>query len=115
MEFPIETDNGGLLTPVLIGELTGHITGNEPRLEQDFESSGACDCNYSIPGIARFRANIYKEGGRRAMVMRRLPSKIPTFEDMSAPPVFNEIVKEKNGVVFVTGATGNGKTTTLAR
>ncbi len=52
--------------------------------------------------------------GRFAMVMRKLQSDVPTFADLALPPIFHEIIKEKNGIVFVMGATGAGKTTTLA-
>src|SRR6202022_4270520 len=72
------------------------------------------DCSYALKDIARFRVNIFKQNGRTALVMRKLPSEIPTIEKLGLSPVFHEIIKEKNGIIFVTGATGSGKTTTLA-
>ncbi len=85
-----------------------------PRLRADFDEHGSCDLSYALGDQARFRVNIYKQNGHRAIVMRRLQSKIPTLSDMGLPPIFHEMVKEKNGIVFVTGGTGTGKTTTLA-
>jgi twitching motility protein PilT len=70
--------------------------------------------SYALAEKARFRVNIYKQNGRRGIVMRRLQSKIPSLTDLNLPPIFAEMVKEKNGIIFVTGGTGSGKTTTLA-
>lgn len=89
------------------------IAGNQ-RLVQDLTDNGSCDCSYSLPGSARFRVNIYKQNGNFAMVLRQLQSKIPNMDALKLPPVFREIIKEKTGLIFVTGATGSGKTTTLA-
>src|SRR6202030_4141448 len=57
---------------------------------------------------------IFKQNAKQAIVMRRLQSEIPTLEKLGLPPVFSEMIKERNGIIFVTGATGSGKTTTLA-
>ena len=112
-EFPIDTPDS-----VLTSELIQHIAdimidGNE-RLASDLAKNGSCDCSYGIDTLARFRVNIYKQSGRFAIVMRKLASEIPTLEKLGLPPVFREIIKEKNGIVFLTGGTGSGKTTTLA-
>jgi len=84
------------------------------RLTRDFAELGACDCSYAIPKVARFRVNIFKQCGRYGIVMRKLPTEIPTFESLGLPPVFREMLREKNGIILVTGGTGSGKTTTLA-
>ena len=89
------------------------INGNE-RLVEDLAQTGSCDCSYSLTGICRFRANIYRQNSNYAMVLRRLSSKIPTMAELKLPPVFYDIIKEKTGLVFITGGTGSGKTTTLA-
>jgi len=91
----------------------GIIAGNE-RLINDLAKAGSCDCSYSLEGICRFRVNIYRQVGNYAMVLRRLSSQVPTMEKLNLAPVFYDIIKEKNGLVFVTGGTGSGKTTTLA-
>jgi len=112
-EFPIDTP-GSLLTSEFIEELADHVMGDNERLLQSFTATGSCDCSYDIKDVVRLRANIYKQNGRRAIVMRRFPSAIPTLEKLGLPPIFREIVREKNGIVLVTGAAGSGKTTTLA-
>ena len=89
------------------------INGNQ-RLVQDLQDSGSCDTSYSVPDVGRFRVNIYKQNGNYAMVLRKLASSVPTLQRLNLPPIFNEMVKEKTGLIFVTGATGSGKTTTLA-
>ena len=89
------------------------VIKNQPKLLADLAERGSCDCSYALNG-SRFRVNIYKQNGNFAMVMRRLPSEIPTMEVLKLPPSFHQVIQEKNGLVFVTGGTGNGKTTTLA-
>jgi twitching motility protein PilT len=90
------------------------IINENQRLIQDLAKAGSCDCSYQLPGFCRFRVNIYKQNGNFAMVLRKLNTKIPSIDGLKLAPVFREIIKEKNGVVFVTGGTGSGKTTTLA-
>ena len=112
-EFPIETP-GGMLAPEQIEEIGVHLMNGEPRLAADLARLGACDCSYSLADAARFRVNIFRQNGRQAIVMRKLQTQIPTLDQLGLPEVFREMVKEKNGIIFVTGATGSGKTTTLA-
>jgi twitching motility protein PilT len=89
------------------------MNGNE-RLISDYKVSGSCDTSYMVPDLARFRVNIFRNNGNYAIVMRKLSTKIPSVESLGLPDIFKEMIKEKNGLVFVTGATGSGKTTTLA-
>jgi len=103
-----------IFTSERIEGLAGSIINNNPRLLQDLQEHGSCDCSYALKKFCRFRVNIYRQNGNYAMVMRRLQSEIPSLESLRLPPVFREIIKEKNGLVFVTGGTGSGKTTTLA-
>jgi twitching motility protein PilT len=110
-EFPATI---GALGREQIDRLADHIINGDERLEKELDQWGSCDCSYALKDIARFRANIFKQNGRTALVMRKLPSEIPTIEKLGLPPVFGEIINEKNGIIFVTGATGSGKTTTLA-
>jgi len=112
-EFPIDTPES-VLTPALIEQIAGQIMNGSERLKTEFAATGSCDCSYAIDNLARFRVNIFKQNGRYAVVMRKLQSEIPTLEKLRLPPIFREIVKEKNGIVLVTGGTGTGKTTTLA-
>jgi twitching motility protein PilT len=112
-EFPVETATG-VLDSTQIEQIAAHLMGDDDRLKNDFVTFGSCDCSYLLPELARFRANIFKQNGRQAIVMRKLQTEIPTLEQLGLPPIFKEMVKEKNGIIFVTGATGSGKTTTLA-
>jgi twitching motility protein PilT len=89
------------------------INGN-PRLLEDLAKHGSCDCSYALAGLGRFRINIYRQNGNYAMVLRLLQSQIPSMESLQLAPVFAEIIKEKTGLIFLTGGAGNGKTTTLA-
>jgi twitching motility protein PilT len=112
-EFPIDSP-GSILTPQLIEEIASLIINKSERLMSDFANLGSCDCSYSLKGVARFRINIFKQNGRHAIVMRKLESQVPSLDRLKLPPVFREIIREKNGIVFITGGTGSGKTTTLA-
>jgi twitching motility protein PilT len=103
-----------ILTSPRIESLARAIINDNPRLLQDLAEHGSCDGSYAPPGLGRFRVNIYRQNGNYAMVLRLLQSKIPTMESLQLPRVFWEIIKEKTGLIFLTGGAGNGKTTTLA-
>src|ERR1700704_2600275 len=111
-EFPL--DEGIGLTEEQIREIAVNVIDANARLLADFETRGSCDCSYDLGNLARFRVNVFKQNGRHSIVMRKLPAEMPTIEALGLPPVFHEMIREKNGIVFVTGATGSGKTTTLA-
>ena len=102
------------LLPAHVEGIALKIMGSNERLASDLKAFGSCDTSYGVPGLARFRVNIFKNNGNHAIVMRKLSTQIPTLEGLRLPPVFSEIIKEKTGIIFVTGATGSGKTTTLA-
>ena len=110
-EFPVSS---GTLGREQIASLAEHILNGDERLRKDLSEWGSCDCSYALKDIARFRVNIFKQNGLTALVLRKLPSEIPTIDKLGLEPVFQQIIKEKNGIIFVTGATGSGKTTTLA-
>ena len=80
------------------------------KLDQD----GSADLSYGLPGVGRFRVNIFRQRGSCAIVMRVIPDRIPSFEDLRLPNRLEEIVQLKNGIVLVTGPTGSGKSSTLA-
>ena len=102
------------LLPAHIEGIALKIMAGSERLTNDLKNTGSCDTSYSVPDLARFRVNIFKQNGNHAIVMRKLSTKIPTCESLNLPPIFKEMIKEKTGMIFVTGATGSGKTTTLA-
>ncbi len=103
-----------VLTPPNVKAIAEKMMGDSERLHSDLKVNGSCDTSYAVPDLARFRVNIFKQNGHHAIVMRKLSTQIPTCESLKLPPIFKEIIKEKTGIIFVTGATGSGKTTTLA-
>lgn len=112
-ELPIEAP-ASVFGPKEVDELANHIINGDERLTRDLANWGSCDCSYALKDIARFRVNVFKQNGLPAIVMRKLQSEVPTLDKLGLPPVFREMIREKNGIIFVTGATGSGKTTTLA-
>jgi twitching motility protein PilT len=76
--------------------------------------TGSTDLSYSLARRTRFRVNIFAQRGSYSVVLRVIPSKVPTVEELGIPSVVNEIANERNGIVLVTGPTGSGKSTTLA-
>ena len=123
---PLQVEDFGELKPVFVDPpieaLTPYQTeqialalmrGNR-RLIYDYLSGGSCDCSYSLDQEWRFRVNIFRQQGHFSIVLRKLQAEVPTINALMLAPIFKEIAREKNGLVLVTGATGSGKTTTLA-
>ena len=102
------------LTPFQNEILALNLINQDRRLTETLLTTGSCDLSYGLPGKARFRVNIFSQGGNISIVLRKLESKIPTIEERELPKTMYQIAQEKNGLVFVTGATGSGKTTSLA-
>jgi len=102
------------LTPFQTEIMAMNLINQDRRLTDTLLSEGSCDLSYSLAGKTRFRVNIFSQSGNYSMVLRKLESKIPTIRDLNLPEVFYKIAREKNGIVFVTGATGSGKSTSLA-
>jgi twitching motility protein PilT len=103
-----------VLTPEAVEKFAHSLMNGLERLHQNLQDQGACDCSFAREGLGRFRVNIFRQNGNHAIVMRRLNTNIPTMDALHLQPVFREIIKDKTGLIFVTGATGSGKTTTLA-
>src|SRR5213593_554007 len=102
------------LTPFQTETIALNIINRNRRLTEDLLRSGSCDCSYSLGQKARFRVNIFTQRGHYSIILRRLSTDIPSVDQLNLPPVFHTISKEKTGLVLVTGATGSGKSTTLA-
>ncbi|MEP6925508.1 MAG: PilT/PilU family type 4a pilus ATPase [Pyrinomonadaceae bacterium] len=90
------------------------LIGQNKQAREDLEKNGSADISYSVPGLARFRVNVFMQRGTHAVVLRVVTEKPPTFEDLKLPEHLKEIAELKNGIVLVTGATGSGKSSTLA-
>jgi twitching motility protein PilT len=85
-----------------------------PRGVDDVGNIREFDTSYSAPGIGRFRVNVYRQRGALSVVMRSIPIKIPTLDELGLPPSIKTLAENDRGLVLVVGATGSGKTTTLA-
>ena len=102
------------LTPFQTEILAMNLINHDSRLTENLIKEGSCDLSYSLPGKARFRVNIFSRSGDYSIVLRRLESTVPTITNLNLPDVFYKLAEEKNGIIFVTGATGTGKSTSLA-
>ncbi|MBC8000952.1 MAG: PilT/PilU family type 4a pilus ATPase [Opitutaceae bacterium] len=102
------------LTPFQTEMIALNIIGNAQRLTEDLLKNGSCDASYSLADVARFRVNIFAQRGNYSIVLRKLNTVIPSLEDLQLPDIFKTAAKEKTGLILVTGATGSGKSTTLA-
>src|SRR3954465_14631837 len=102
------------LTPFQTEMVALNIIGGNFRLTEDLIRSGSCDASYSLADIARFRINIFSQRGNYSIVLRKLNTAIPSLDDLKLPEILRQIPKEKTGLVLVTGATGSGKSSTLA-
>jgi twitching motility protein PilT len=126
VDKPFQVEAAGLLVPV---ELEPHfekltpfqteifalnLINQDRRLIEALIASGSCDLSYELPGIARFRVNIFSQRGQYSIVLRKLETQIPTFTELGLPEAYRRVTQERNGIVLVTGATGSGKTTSLA-
>jgi twitching motility protein PilT len=102
------------LTPFQTETIALNIINRNRRLTEDLIKTGSCDCSYSLGQKARFRVNIFTQRGYYSIILRKLSTDIPSVDQLNLPPVFHTIAREKTGLVLVTGATGSGKSTTLA-
>lgn len=102
------------LTPFQTEVVALNLLGRDRRLTEILLKDGSCDLSYSLPGKARFRVNVFSQSGNYSIVLRQLETKVPTIADMNLPEVFFKIAAERNGIIIFTGATGTGKTTSLA-
>ena len=80
---------------------------------QRFKEAQEVDLAYSVPGLGRFRCNVFQQRGTVGMVLRVIPMHIRSVDDLMLPPVLKSIASEERGLVLVTGTTGSGKSTTL--
>ena len=102
------------LTPFQSEILALNLINRDRRLTRALLSEGSCDTSYQLAGKARFRVNVFSQKGCYSTVMRQLATRVPTIEELGLPPAFSKMAEERNGIILVTGATGTGKTTSLA-
>jgi twitching motility protein PilT len=123
---PLQVETDGQLAPVEVAPAVQELTpfqaevfalnliGGDQRLLKDLVTTGSCDFSYWLGNKARFRVNCFSQKNNFSTVLRKLETAIPTIDTLSLPPIFHAMAEEKNGLILVTGATGSGKSTTLA-
>jgi twitching motility protein PilT len=126
VDKPTQVESSGILKPVSLKPPFDRLTpfqaevfalnliNNDRRLTKTLLTEGSCDFSYQLAGKARFRVNVFSQKGCYSVAMRQLPSRVPTIEEMKLPATFYKMTEELNGIILVTGATGTGKTTSLA-
>jgi twitching motility protein PilT len=102
------------LTPAQTFGIAKIMIGDNASAHESLDKFGSADISFSVAGLCRFRVNIFKQRGTHAIVMRVIPTRPPTFEELLLPKQLREVVQLKNGIVLVTGPTGSGKSSTLA-
>lgn len=119
-DFPPSMKAHGSMTPLSNQKLTGEVTKilahslmNEEQ-RKEFEKEMECNFAISIPGLSRFRVNVFVQQRCVGMVIRTIAAEIPNFEKLGLPPILKEVIMNKRGLVLVVGGTGSGKSTTLA-
>lgn len=110
----MKIENVTVLTPEDTARIAGELIGRNTIAVQKLRDEGSCDISYSLPKLSRFRVNIFTQRGSCAIVMRVIPSVVPTFTELNLPMELSNIAGLRNGIVLVTGPTGSGKSSTLA-
>ncbi|QNP40547.1 PilT/PilU family type 4a pilus ATPase [Lysobacter terrestris] len=119
-DFPPSMKSNGQMTPMTEQKLSGAITAKLADAlmndKQRAEFAQEMECNFAIvvPGVSRFRVNVFVQQGQVGMVVRTIAAEIPNFEKLRLPPILKEVVMQKRGLVLVVGGTGSGKSTSLA-
>jgi len=119
-DFPPSMKTNGAMQPLITQKLTGEVTRQlafalmNERQREEFTKELECNFAISLPGVARFRVNVFVQQQQVGMVIRTITAEIPSFEKLGLPDTLKEIVMTKRGLVLVVGSTGSGKSTSLA-
>jgi twitching motility protein PilU len=119
-DYPPSMKAHGTMTPLTQQKLTGEVTAKLAHAlmneKQRAEFATEMECNFAIvvPGVSRFRVNVFVQQGNVGMVLRTIAAEIPNFEKLRLPEILKHVVMEKRGLVLVVGGTGSGKSTSLA-
>src|SRR6266513_5006557 len=111
---PVQIAGIEKLSPAKTFGIAKIMIADNASATESLDKFGSADISFILPGLCRFRVNIFKQRGTHAIVMRVIPTRPPRFEDFNLPRQLREIVELKNGIVLVTGPTGSGKSSTLA-
>ncbi len=112
--IPVQVPGLTFLTADDTRRIAADLIGDNKQAITTLREHGACDVSYGLPGLARFRVNIFIQRGSCAVVMRVIPTNIPDFASLRMPQHLSEITKLRDGIVLVTGPAGSGKSSTLA-
>jgi twitching motility protein PilT len=112
--IPVQVPGLTSLTPDDTRHIAADLIGDNKQALASLREQGSCDISYGLPGVARFRANIFIQRGSCAVVMRVIPTTIPDFASLRLPANLADVAKLRDGIVLVTGAAGSGKSSTLA-
>jgi twitching motility protein PilT len=112
--IPVQVAGLTLLTPDDTRHIAADLIGDNKQAITTLREHGACDISYGLPGLARFRVNIFIQRGSCAVVMRVIPTVIPDFATLRMPEQLSDVSRLRDGIVLVTGAAGSGKSSTLA-
>ncbi len=104
----------GKLSPFQTEMIAMSLLKGNPSAARDLASKGTADVSYALPSRGRFRVNIFRQRNSFSVVMRLIPSTIPTFEQLDLPAQLDDIAGLRNGLILLTGPTGSGKSSTLA-
>jgi twitching motility protein PilT len=111
---PVEIAGSGMLTADDTRRIAADLIGSNKQAINTLREQGSCDVSYGLPGMARFRVNVFIQRGSCAIVMRVIPTVIPTFGSLRLPAQLDEAANVRNGIILVTGGSGSGKSSTLA-
>ena len=112
--IPVQVPGLTVLTADDTRHIAADLIGDNKTAITTLREHGACDVSYGLPGLARFRVNVFIQRGSCAVVMRVIPTTIPEFASLRLPSQLSEITKLRDGIVLVTGSAGSGKSSTLA-
>lgn len=111
---PVQPQGLQKLTPYQTELIAMTLLQGNPEAAQRLTHTGSADLSYSLPSRMRFRVNVFQQRGTYSIVMRVIPTEVPTLETLSLPRQLSDITELRNGIVLVTGPTGAGKSSTLA-
>jgi twitching motility protein PilT len=112
--IPLEPNSTSSLTADDTRRIASDLIGNNKAAISMLREQGYCDISYALPGVARFRVNVFIQRGSCAVVMRVIPTSIPDFKSLGLPETLREIASLRDGLILVTGPRGSGKSSTLA-